>query len=76
MTTESGPGCSVKWTAVSRAIRVYERTRHGGLLRQSWRCSGNPRQLAALRMWKPRASSLRAMATVAMFLPRRWAISA
>jgi hypothetical protein len=65
MTMASGPGCSVRSTAV---LQAQAETR----ARPVW-----PSPVAAaavwtsLRMWKQRASSRRATATVAICLPRR-----
>jgi hypothetical protein len=66
MTVASGPGCSVRSTAVLQAHAVLR-------ARPVW---PSPVVVAAavwisLRMWKQRASSRRAIAVVAMLLPRR-----
>jgi hypothetical protein len=61
-----GPGCSVRSTAVLQAHAVV--TSAPGLA-----FSGGGGLQLWLRMWKQRASSRRAMATVAMLRPRRWA---
>jgi hypothetical protein len=64
------PDCSVRSTAVSQA---HAETRARPVLAFS---SGFCWVSSWMRMWKERASSRRAMATVAMFLPRRRASSA
>jgi hypothetical protein len=67
MTVSPDPGCSVRSTAV---LQAHAKTRARPVVAFSgvfcWASSW-------VRMWKERASSRRAMATVAMLLPRRWA---
>jgi hypothetical protein len=70
MTVSPDPGCSVRSTAV---LQAHAETRAHPVLAFS---SGFCWASSWMRMWKDRASSRRAMATVAMFLPRRRASSA
>jgi hypothetical protein len=61
---ESGPGCSVRSTAV---LQAHAKTRARPVLA----FSGIEASSSWVRIWNERANSRRAMATVAMFLPRR-----
>lgn len=75
MTQNPAPRCSVRFRPCLRRVSHHELTQHQafssktGLLGHG--LSGTVFASTAWRMWKERARSLRAMATVAIFLPRR-----
>src|SRR5215216_5439236 len=66
MTVSPDPGCSVRSTAV---LQAHAETR----ARPVPAFSEVDAASSWVRMWKDRASSRRATATVAMWVPRRWA---
>src|SRR4029453_4578992 len=69
MTVSPDPGCSVRSRAV---LQAHAQTRARPVVAFSDDSGGTS---SCLRMWKQRASSRRAMATVAMLVPRRRASS-
>jgi len=64
MTVSPDPGCSVRSTAV---LQAHAETRARPVLA----FSGAGAVSSWVRMWKERASSRRAIAVVAMWVPRR-----